>query len=180
MGEIELKTTATDKGPGKRSRRGLKVSEAAELLQLNERRVPHLKGRATGQAVDWVNHGNRGRSPLIPISDETREAVVKLALGDTSRFNDSHLLEKLTAAEGMALSRQNGGRILRAAQIGSPQKRRVPKYRFRRDPQEREGLMQTDASRHHWLEGRRPPLTILGWIDDCHRQSICGSFSTET
>ena len=95
----------------------LKVSEAAELLQLSERQVTRLKGRVTGEAVDWVYHGNRGRSPSNAISDETREAVVKLALGKHVGFNDSHLREKLTAEEGMVLSRQSVRRILRTAQI---------------------------------------------------------------
>ena len=158
----------------------LKVSEAAELLQLSERPVTRLKGRVTGEAVDWVYHGNRGRSPANAISDETRQSVVKLALGKYVGFNDSHLQEKLTAEEGIVLSRQSVRRILRAAQIGSPQKRRAPKYRSRRDRREREGMMvQTDASRHDWLEGRGPLLTIR--LDRrCHRQSLCGSFSTGT
>ena len=107
---------------------GLKVAEAAEMLQLSERQVTRLKGRVTGEAVDWVYHGNRGRSPANAISDEIREAVVKLALGKYIGFNDSHLQEKLTA-EGIVLSRQSVRRILRAAQISSPQKRRAPKYR---------------------------------------------------
>ena len=35
----------------------LKVSEAAELLQLSERQVTRLKGRVTGEAVDRENRG---------------------------------------------------------------------------------------------------------------------------
>ena len=98
--------------------------------------------------------------------------MVKLALGKYVGFNDSHLQEKLTAAEGMVLSRQSVRRMLRAAQIGSPQKRRAPKYRSRRDRREQEGMMvQTDASRHDWLEGRRPMPTILGWIE-AHLQAV--------
>ena len=107
----------------------LKVSEAAELLQLSERQVTRLKGKVTGEAVDWVYHGNRGRSPANAIREETRQAVVKLALGKYVGFNDSHLQQKLTAEEGMVLSRQSVRRILRTAQISSPQKRRAPKYR---------------------------------------------------
>ena len=111
----------------------LKVSEAAEMLQLSERQMTRLKGRVTGEGVDWVYHGNRGRSPSNAISDEIREAVVKLAVGKYVGFNDSHLQEKLTAEETIVLSRQSVRRILRAAQIGSPQKRRATKYRSRRD-----------------------------------------------
>lgn len=158
----------------------LKVSEAAELLQLSERQVTRLKGRVTSEAVDWVYHGNRGRSPANAISDETRQSVVKLALGKYVGFNDSHLQEKLTAEEGIVLSRQSVRRILRTAQISSPQKRRAPKYRSRRDRREREGMMvQTDASRHDWLEGRGPLLTILGWIDDATGKVYAARFQRE-
>ena len=66
-----------------------KVSEAAKMLQLSERQMTRLKGRVTGDAVDWVYHGNRGRSPSNAISDETREAVVKLALGKYVGFNEA-------------------------------------------------------------------------------------------
>ena len=44
----------------------LKVSEAAELLQLSERQVTRLKGRVTSEAVDWVYHGNRGGARRTP------------------------------------------------------------------------------------------------------------------
>ena len=62
----------------------------------------------------------------------------------------------------MVLSRQSVRRILRTAQISSPQKRRAPMYRSRRDRREQEGPMgQTDAS-HDWLEGRRPIRSETG------------------
>jgi hypothetical protein len=49
----------------------------------------------------------------------------------------------------------------------SPQKRRAPKHRSRREryPQERL-LLQTDGSPHDWLEGRGPDLCLIGAIDD--------------
>src|ERR1700737_4301555 len=58
-------------------------------------------------------------------------------------------------------------RILLAAGIPSPRHRRSPKHRRRRDRYPREGmLLQLDASRHDWLEGRGPYLSLVGSIDD--------------
>jgi hypothetical protein len=58
-------------------------------------------------------------------------------------------------------------RILLAAGIKSPGKRRSPKHRSRRERYPEEGmLLQTDASRHDWLEGRGPYLTLIGAVDD--------------
>jgi hypothetical protein len=51
--------------------------------------------------------------------------------------------------------------------IKSPQKRRAPKHRSRRERYPQEGqLLQTDGSPHDWLEGRGPELCLIGAIDD--------------
>ena len=58
-------------------------------------------------------------------------------------------------------------RILTAAGLRSPRKRRVPKHRQRRVRYPQEGmLVQVDGSRHDWLEGRGPWLSLVGGIDD--------------
>jgi len=40
----------------------LSVRSASRLLQLSERQVQRLKRRYQPDSVDWVQHGNRGRS----------------------------------------------------------------------------------------------------------------------
>ena len=58
-------------------------------------------------------------------------------------------------------------RLLRAAGLPSPQKRRAPAHRQRRLPRSREGeMLLLDGSPHRWLEDRGPELTLLGFIDD--------------
>jgi transposase len=158
----------------------LTVARAAELLQVSERQVTRLKGRFEADASEWVHHGNRGRMPANAIPEQVRQKVVELASGKYAGFNDSHLQEKLMAEEGIALSRQSVRRILRGAQIRSPQRRRPPKYRSRRERREREGMMVlTDASRHDWLEGRGPMLTMIGWIDDATSKVPSARFQPE-
>lgn len=158
----------------------LTVVEAAELLQLSERKVKRLKQRYEPDIAEWVYHGNRGRSPVNAIAQQVRQKVVGLAEGKYAGFNDSHLQEKLAGVEGLSLSRPSVRRILRQAQIRSPQKRRSPKYRSRRERREQEGMMVlTDASRHDWLEGRGPSLTMVGWIDDATGKVPSARFQSE-
>jgi transposase len=143
------------------------IGAAAELLNLSARQVKRLKKRYDPHSAAWVYHGNRGKPPLNRIAEDTRRQVVTLARGKYRGFNDSHLQEKLAAQENLSLSRPSVRRILRQAGLASPQKRRSPRYRSRRERREQEGAMlQTDGSRHDWLEGRGPWLTLLGFIDD--------------
>lgn len=143
------------------------VGQAAELLGLSFRQVKRLKQRYQAEEAGWVYHGNQGRPPHNRIQETTRQRLLKLARSKYLGFNDSHLHNKLVNNEGLKLSRASVRRILRQAGIASPQKRRPPKYRSRRERREQEGMMLlTDGSRHDWLEGRGPAPTMLGFIDD--------------
>ena len=156
------------------------VREAATLLALSERQVQRLKQRYRPANVNWVYHGNHGRASAHRISDSVRGTVLRLARTQYAGFNDTHLHEKLTSVEGLSLSRQSLRRILREAGIASPQKRRPRKYRARRERRPQEGLMlQADASRHDWLEGRGPMLTLVGFIDDATSRVPAARFQLE-
>jgi hypothetical protein len=109
-----------------------------------------------------------------------KQLILTLARGKYQGFNDSHLAEKLRAEENLAVSRETVRRILRAAKLASPQKRRPRKYRSRRPPRPRLGMMAlTDASRHDWLEGRGPELTLIGFQDDATGQILAAHFQLE-
>jgi transposase len=158
----------------------ISVAEAAELLQLSERHVKRLKRAYDAADPGWVHHGNQKRVPANSISDEVRKQVVELASGKYAGFNDSHLQEKLVKAEGIVVSRPSVRRILREAGIRSPQKRRAAKYRSRRERRAQEGmLLQVDGSRHDWLEGRGPHLTLLGGVDDATNKVCAAHFQSE-
>lgn len=158
----------------------LSVRAASRLLQLSERQVQRLKRRYRPDAVDWVQHGNRGRSMPWAVSLPQKQLILTLARGKYQGFNDSHLTEKLRAEENLAVSRETVRRLLRAAKLASPQKRRPRQYRSRRPPRPRFGMMAlTDASRHDWLEGRGPMLTLLGFQDDATGQILAAHFQLE-
>lgn len=156
------------------------VAEAARLLSLSGRQVIRLKRRCVPGEVDWVRHGNRGRAKPGRIAERTRAKVLKLAAGKYAGFNDSHFTEKLQEVEGMELSRETVRRILRGAGRASPQKRRSPRYRSRRERRPRKGMMvQTDASREMWLEDRGPALTLIGFQDDATSEVLAARFQLE-
>jgi transposase len=158
----------------------LSVSEAARLLQLSERQVQRLKRRYRPDSVAWVHHGNRGRPMPWALPAGLRRAILQLARGKYQGFNDSHLCEKLNAEEKLEVSRETVRRILRAAKLASPQKRRARQYRARRLRRPRFGMMVlTDASRHDWLEGRGPELTLVGFQDDATSQILSAHFQLE-
>jgi transposase len=156
------------------------VAEAARLLGLSARQVKRLKRRFVPDEVDWVRHGNRGQTKPWRIAERIRTKVLNLAAGKYAGFNDSHLTEKLQGVEKMELSREAVRRILRGAGRPSPQKRRPPRYRARRERRPRKGMMAlTDASREMWLEERGPALTLIGFQDDATSEVLAARFQLE-
>jgi len=145
----------------------LRVDKAATLLELSPRHVWRILTAYRKEGASALAHGNRGCKPVNPIEEELRQQVVELAKDKYCGFNQQHFTEKLADKEGISLSRSTVRRILLARGIRSPQKRRAPKHRSRRERYPQEGqLLQTDGSSHDWLEGRGPELCLTGAIDD--------------
>lgn len=143
------------------------VGEAAAMLGLSVRQVRRQKGAYEEGGVRALIHGNRGRKPAHALSTELSDRVVELARTRYEGCNDQHFTELLAEREETRLSRSSVRRILRNAGIRSPRKRRAPKHRSRRERAPQEGmLLQIDGSRHDWLQGRGPYLTLIGGIDD--------------
>ena len=136
-------------------------------MGVSERHAWRLLRAYRKEGVAGVAHGNRGRRPSTTTCPEIQEKVMELATGAYSGFNHSHLTEMLADREGIHLSRSTVRRVLLAGGIGSPRRRRAPKRYLRRERYPQEGmLLQIDGSRHNWLEGRGPHLTLIGSVDD--------------
>lgn len=142
-------------------------AEAAELLGISKRQLQRLHRLYSEEGAAGLAHGNRGRPAHNAIETAIATRVVELARDKYRGFNHQHLTEMLAEQEGISLSRPTVRRILLAAGVRSPRRRRPPKHRRRRDRYPKEGmLLQLDASRHDWLEGRGPYLSLVGAIDD--------------
>jgi len=152
-------------------------ARAAELLSLSIRQVRRLKKRLREQGEAALAHANRGRPSPRRLPWRVRQAVVRLARTTYAGFNDHHLCEKLCECEGFSLSRETLRRLLRAAGLGSPRKRRAPTHRQRRLRSAQLGeLVQLDGSPHDWLQGRGPRLTALGMQDDATGKILAAQF----
>ena len=112
-------------------------------------------------------HGNRGRKPATTTCLGTQQKVRELAKGPYAGLNHTHLTEMLAEREGIDLSQSTMRRILLAGGLRSPRIRRASKRYSRRERYPQEGmLLQIDGSRHDWLQGRGPYLTLIGAVDD--------------
>ena len=154
--------------------------QAAEILSLSIRHVRRLIARYREQGDSGLVHGNRGREPNNRIDEEIRSDILKLAKDRYADYNDSHLSEVLAEKHGLQVSRSTVRRIRRQAGQGSPRKRRAPRHRRRRERKPKAGmLLQTDGSRHDWLEGRGPWLTLIAYIDDATNEVMGAVFREE-
>ena len=154
----------------------LTTREAAEVLGLSTRQVRRLRRAVEKHGAVCVVHGGRGRAPSNRVSAELRGRILELRRKKYEGFNDHHFTEKLREGDGVNVSRATVQRMLRAAGIGSPRKRRAPKHRQRRDRKPQAGLMILwDGSRHDWLEGRGPMLCLMGAVDDATGELLPGA-----
>lgn len=143
------------------------ATEAAELLELSVRQVRRILAAYREEGAAALAHGNRGRAPLHTLAPALRQRVAELAQSTYAGCNHQHLTELLAEREGITLSCSTVKRIMRAHGLPSPKTRRARQHRSRRDRYPQAGmLLQMDGSRHQWLEGRGPWLTLVAGIDD--------------
>lgn len=154
--------------------------EAAEQLGLSLRQVRRLVAKYRAKGARGLVHGNRGRPAHNRVDEGVRVKIQELAQQEYPDYNDSHLTEELAAAHGLHVSRSTLRRIRRSIGQKSPRKRRAPRYRRRRERKAQAGrLLQADGSRHAWLEGRGPKLTLIAFIDDATSEVLGASFRAE-
>jgi len=145
----------------------ISAQQGAALLGLSERQLRRLRRGYERRGVKALAHGNRGRRPSNAVDAKLKARVIRLAATRYTGFNQQHLTEMLAEREGIHLSHATVNRILTGAGIASPRRRRPPRAHRRRDRFPRQGmLLQLDGSRHDWLEGRGPFLSLVGAIDD--------------
>lgn len=146
----------------------LTAAEAAQSLDVSVRSVRRLLARyRSPEGAAALVHGNRGRTPSNRVSAERRAQLIELAGGDYRGVNRAHLADLLAEREQITIPARTLRRILAEAGVPAVKQRRARGHRSRRQRMSQAGLLvQVDGSRHDWLEGRGPYLTLVGAIDD--------------
>jgi transposase len=154
--------------------------EAAEMLGLSLRQARRLLASYRQEGVGGLAHGNRGRQPVNRLGRAVTEEIIRLARGEYVDFNDTHFTEELAERHEIDVSVPTVRRLRREAGLGSPRKRRAPRHRRRRERYPQAGmLLQVDGSKHDWLEGRGPWLTLHAAIDDATSEVVGAIFRAE-
>jgi transposase len=156
--------------------RRLPVIQAAQSLGLSERHVWRLKARLVVDGKRALVHGNRGQPSRRRLPPATQQQILTLAQGRYAGLNTTHLTEKLQAEVGLSVSRVTVHRLLRAAGVARPRRRRPPRHRARRPRKAQAGLLVLwDGSPHAWLEGRGPLCSLVGAMDDATGELLPGA-----
>jgi transposase len=154
--------------------------EASEVLGVTLRHTRRLLAAYRREGALALAHGNRGRKPVNKLEWAIAAKILGLAQGEYADYNDSHFTEELAERHGVHVSRPTVRRIRRGAGLATPRKRRVPRHRRRRQRYPQAGmLLQVDGSRHDWLEGRGPWLTLHAAIDDATNEVPWAVFREE-
>ena len=156
------------------------TAQTAEALGITPRQVRRLRRRLQQHGPEGLAHGSRGRRSTRRLPDALRVQIVTLARGHYAGLNDHHLTEKLPVVEGLPVSRATVRRVLRAAGLVSPRRRRPPRHRSRRPRRAQPGLLlQLDGSPYAWFGGAEPVCSLLGAIDDATSAVLAAGFRLE-
>ena len=168
-----------------RVKRGeLKLTEAADLLEISYRQAKRLKKRYGEGGSQALVHGSVGRSSNRA-DPQRREQVLELVRENYSgeprkRFGPTLASEHLAADQGLEVPRETLRRWMLAAGLWSRRRKRKP-HRSRRQRKAHCGeLIQLDGSHHDWLEGRGPKGCLMNFVDDATGRALCRFSDEET
>ena len=154
--------------------------EGADMLGLSLRHTRRLLAAYRQEGAVALAHGNRGRRPVNKLDTAVAAEILRLAQADYHDYNDSHFTEELGEQHQIQVSRSTVRRLRRQEGLTSPRKRRAPRHRRRRQRYPQAGmLLQVDGSKHDWLEGRGPWLTLHAAIDDATNEVPWALFRAE-
>ena len=120
------------------------LDQAATLMGVSTRHTRRILAAYREKGAASVAHGHRGRRAPNATPEAMAYDVVHLARTRYSGANHTHLSELLDEREGIVIGRTTLRRILVNAGLKSPQRRRPPKHRVRRQRMPRQGMLIQD------------------------------------
>ncbi len=169
-----------------RVKRGeLKLTEAAELLELSYRQVKRLKKRYLAGGAKSLVHGNVGRKSNRAKPEALRKRTLELIRkrysgSEPERFGPTLVAEHLAADHGIEVARETLRGWMLSAGLWSRRRKRKP-HRSRRERKAHFGeLLQLDGSHHRWLEDRAEQGCLMNLVDDATGRGLFRFSAEET
>ena len=170
---------------GRVASKGLKLVNAAEILQLSYRQAKRLWRRYQQGGGEGLKHGNAGCSSNRAKPEKFRRKVLglvgkKYSGGEEERFGPTLAAQHLAEEDGVQMDEETLRRWMLAEGLWSRRRKRKA-YRQRRERKPHFGeLVQLDGSFHDWFEGRGPYGCLMNMVDDATSRSVCRLGEQET
>ena len=143
------------------------VVQSAKLMRVSERHAWRLLAAYREEGVAAVAHGNRGRKPSTSMCQSTQQRVDgagQRPLCRTQPHPSDRYAGRASGCPSVTIHRQAGAAGGGRAEPPSPPSPQTLQTTGALPPGGT--LLQIDGSRHDWLEGRGPYLTLVGAADD--------------
>lgn len=155
------------------------TANAAKLLSKSRRSIERYVKRYQQVGIQFVVHGNRGKSPPNKTPVSVKEAVQALIKEKYFDLNLLHLAEKLETDEHIVVKRETLRGWAHDIHHVKRAKRRRGVARKRRERMSAPGLMmQMDGSPHRWFGNKKHCLIAM--IDDATSEVHAEFFPSET
>lgn len=170
---------------GRIAKAGLKLLDAAIILQLSYRQVKRLWRRYQEVGREGLKHGHAGRASNRGKSMKQRRRVLNLIKkkysgSEEERFGPTLAAEHLAEEDGIVVDHETLRRWMLAEHLWTRQRKRK-KHCQRRERKEHFGeLVQLDGSFHDWLEDRGPRGCVMNMVDDATSHSEARMGKEET
>ncbi|MEM7018095.1 MAG: ISNCY family transposase [Pseudomonadota bacterium] len=164
---------------GKVAQGKLSSVEAAKLLNKSRRTIERYLHRYRTVGVQFVVHGNTGRSPANKLPGRLKVQVQSLIKERYYDVNLQHLADLLATNESIQVKRETLRTWAHEIHNVKRARRRRTRVRKRRDRMVSAGLLlQMDGSTHRWFGNKKSCLVAL--IDDATSEIHAEFFQSET
>lgn len=145
----------------------MKQNRAAGLLGISVRQIRRLVKKYKKDGAPGIIHQLRGIPSNARIDEQRLDEAVNIVKGRYPDFGPTFAHEKLVEFHGITFSRETLRKAMILDGIWHPKRKKTIILHPLRERRNYEGeLVQADGSPHDWFEGRRPPCTLLVYIDD--------------
>lgn len=164
---------------------GLRLTDAAVVLELSYRQVKRLWRRYREWGAEGLKHGNAGRVSNRRKPAGFRRRVLRLIREKYSgsaqqRFGPTLAAEHLSEEDGLVVDHDTLRLWMLQAGLWSRRRQRKPACQRRERKPHFGELVQLDGSFHAWLEERGPGGCLMDMVDDATGTTVARLGKEET